>query len=151
MDKARRYKKVINELSHYFEGYNIGKIARMSMIASTLSNEFPDWIFCGFYRVKDRELLEIGPYQSSITPCGHIKFSKGVCGKSAREEKSIIVDNVNNFEDYISCDDQTISEIVVPVFSKNKLIAVLDIDGREEGQFDQTDKKYLKDIISYLK
>ena len=98
MDKARRYKKVINELSHYFEGYNIGKIARMSMIASTLSNEFPDWIFCGFYRVKDRELLEIGPYQSSITPCGHIKFSKGVCGKSAREEKSIIVDNVNNFE-----------------------------------------------------
>ena len=70
---------------------------------------------------------------------------------SAREGKSIIVDNVNNFDGYISCDDQTISEIVVPVFSKNKLIGVLDIDGHLESQFDHTDKKYLEKIVDYLK
>ena len=122
----------------------------MSIIASTLSNEFSEWIFCGFYRVASKDLLEIGPYQSSIVPCAHIKFSNGVCGKSAKEEKSVVVDNVNNFTGYISCDDKTVSEIVVPVLSENKLIAVLDIDGHLEGQFDQIDKKYLEQIVKYL-
>ena len=61
------------------------------------------------------------------------------------------MDNVNNFDGYISCDDQTISEIVLPVFSKNKLIGVLDIDGNLESQFDHTDKKYLEKIVDYLK
>ena len=151
MDKTIKYEKVIHDLSLYFKGYVIGRTAKMSIITSTLSNNFPKWIFCGFYRVVDEKLLEIGPYQSSIVPCGQIKFSNGVCGLSAREGKSIIVDNVNNFDGYISCDDQTISEIVVPVFSQNKLIGVLDIDGHLESQFDHTDKKYLEKIVAYLK
>ena len=151
MDKVLIYEKVINDLSHYFQGYAIDMTAKMSIIASTLSNKFPDWIFCGFYRVVDEKLLEIGPFQSSIVPCAQIKFSNGVCGMSARQGKSIIVDNVNNFDGYISCDDQTISEIVIPVFSKDKLIGVLDIDGRLESQFDLTDKKYLEKIVGYLK
>ncbi len=151
MDKSVKYKKVISNLSRYFQGYSISKVGRMSIIASTLSNEFSEWIFCGFYRVTSKELLEIGPYQSSIVPCGHIKFSNGVCGKSAREEKSIVVDNINNFKGYISCDDQTVSEIVVPVISRNELIAVLDIDGHLEGQFDQVDEKYLEQIVKFLK
>jgi len=84
-------------------------------------------------------------------PCGHIKFSNGVCGKSATDEKSVIVGNVDNFPGYISCDDQTISEIVIPVFSQNKLIGVLDIDGHLENQFDQADRKYLEKIVEFLK
>ena len=151
MDKSAKYQKVVNDLTHYFEGYTLGNIGKMSIIASTLSNAFIDWVFCGFYLVTKNQLLEIGPYQSSIVPCGHIKFSKGVCGKSAREEKTIIVDNVNDFSGYISCDDQTTSEIVIPVFAKELLIGVLDIDGHLEGQFDQTDKKYLEQIVGYLK
>ena len=151
MDKSPKYEKVVRDLSHYFEGYALSRTGRMSIIASTLSNAFTDWIFCGFYIVKEVGLLEIGPYQSSIVPCGHIKFSNGVCGKSATDEKSVIVGNVDNFSGYISCDDQTISEIVIPVFSKDILIGVLDIDGRLEGQFDQTDKKYLEEIVGYLK
>ena len=83
-------------------------------------------------------------------PCAHIEFSRGVCGKSAREEKTIIVENVNNFPGYISCDDKTVSEIVVPVFIKNKLIAVLDIDGEEAGQFDAVDLKYLEEIVGLI-
>ena len=60
MDKSTKYKKVISDLSRYFQGYTISKVGKMSIIASTLSNEFPEWIFCGFYRVISKELLEIG-------------------------------------------------------------------------------------------
>ena len=73
MDKSKKYLKTINDLAHYFEGYTLGNTGKMSIIASTLSNAFSDWIFCGFYLVTDKELLEIGPYQSSIVPCGHLQ------------------------------------------------------------------------------
>ena len=51
MDKSPKYEKVVSDLSHYFEGYALSRTGRMSIIASTLSNAFTDWIFCGFYIV----------------------------------------------------------------------------------------------------
>ena len=150
MDKTEKYIEALDRIGQYFSGYNIDCIGKMSIISSQLKIRFPHWIFCGFYRVNKEKSLEIGPYQGDIVPCAHIEFSRGVCGKSAREEKTVIVENVNNFRGYISCDDKTISEIVVPVFIKNKLIAVLDIDGAEAGQFDAVDQKYLEEIVGLI-
>jgi putative methionine-R-sulfoxide reductase with GAF domain len=38
----------------------------------------------------------------------------------------------------------------VPVTANNRLIAVLDIDGKDEGQFDATDQEYLESIVKFL-
>ena len=150
MDKTEKYVETLDDIGQYFSGYRLDNIGKMSIISSQLKIRFPHWIFCGFYRVNKEKILEIGPYQGDIVPCAHIEFSRGVCGKSAREEKTVIVENVNNFPGYISCDDKTISEIVVPVFIKNKLIAVLDIDGAEAGQFNAVDQKYLEEIVGLI-
>tara|TARA_Y100000748_G_scaffold235290_1_gene199279 strand:+ start:769 stop:1221 length:453 start_codon:yes stop_codon:yes gene_type:complete len=150
MDKSEKYIKALNDLDQYFSGYKLDGIGKMSIISSQLKTRFPHWIFCGFYRVNKEKLLEIGPYQGDIVPCAHIEFSRGVCGKSAREQKTIIVENVNNFPGYIACDDKTVSEIVVPVLSMSELIAVLDIDGAEAGQFDAVDQKYLEEIVGLI-
>ena len=127
--------------------YKIDEIGKMSFISSILMNEFQEWIFCGFYRAVDKELLEIGPYQGNIIPCGHIAFNRGVCGASARERKTIIVNDVSTFPGYISCDSETISEIVIPVIKNNELLAVLDIDGDTKSQFESTDQSYLEKIV----
>ena len=150
MDKTEKYKKIIHDADHYFDGYGIDMVGKMSIITSLLKNSFPDWVFCGFYRVVKEGLLEIGPYQGDIIPCAQINFSRGVCGKSASTNETIIVNNVKDFKGYISCDDITVSEIVVPVLSKNELIAVLDIDGEKASQFDAVDQKYLEEIVSLL-
>ena len=55
-----------------------------------------------------------------------------------------------NFSGYISCDDETVSEIVVPVVKNGELIAVLDVDGPNEGQFDSTDQKYLEKVVHLI-
>ena len=55
-----------------------------------------------------------------------------------------------NFPGYISCDDKTVSEIVIPVVKNGELLAVLDIDGAIEGQFDKIDQEYLEIIVSYI-
>jgi GAF domain-containing protein len=67
-----------------------------------------------------------------------------------KERKTIIVNDVSTFPGYISCDSETISEIVIPVIKKNKLLAVLDIDGDRISQFDLTDQSYLEKIVSLI-
>lgn len=45
-------------------------------------------------------------------------------------------------DNYIACDDETLSEIVVPVFDKDdktKVVAVLDVDSDKKSRFKQED------------
>lgn len=60
------------------------------------------------------------------------------------------VPDVEKFEGHIACSSLSKSEIVVPMFSKGEVIGVLDIDSDELNTLDETDKKYLEQIISIL-
>ena len=150
MDKAQRYIKILETAKAVVKDYPMGDIGKMAILSAVLKSEFSEWIFCGFYRVVKENMLEIGPYQGNILACGHIIFGQGVCGEAAIKNKTIIVDNVSSFPGYISCDDQTISEIVVPVFKNGILTAVLDIDGDQVQQFDSMDQKSLEELVKLI-
>ncbi|MDB9854386.1 GAF domain-containing protein, partial [Candidatus Marinimicrobia bacterium] len=66
-----------------------------------------------------------------------------VCGEVALKGDPIIVKDVSKYNNYISCDPDTKSEIVIPIFKNNKIISVLDIDSKVESDFDELDLKYL--------
>lgn len=48
--------------------------------------------------------------------CGFISMGKGVCGTAASVRKTQVIKDVKALENYIACDEETRSEIVVPVF-----------------------------------
>jgi L-methionine (R)-S-oxide reductase len=110
------------------------------------------FLWTGFYRVvKKDELLRVGPYQGSLG-CLEIQFGKGVCGKAAAERTTIIVDDVNDFPDHITCDARSRSEIVVPVFGRSgDLVAVLDIDSDELGAFSEADRLGLEEMVQWFR
>ena len=120
--------------------------AKMSLSASILAYQFENWIFCGFYVSDNKRNLEIGPYQGKVLPCTNIKYGAGVCGTSVLEQRTIIVNNVLEYANYISCDSDTKSEIVVPIYNKKKLVAVLDIDSNQLNDFNKIDKENLEKI-----
>jgi L-methionine (R)-S-oxide reductase len=114
-----------------------------------LRMNFPQMWFVGFYCVKpDGSGLQIGPYQGMVLACGTIAFGRGVCGVAAATGTTQIVDDVSAIENYIACDDDTKSEIVVPVFQgtgeDRKLFAVLDVDSDKIAAFDAVDKEKLE-------
>ena len=151
MIKEKKYKILINEIESILSTEpKLSFNAKLILISAVLYNKNSEWLFCGFYLVKKIDLLEIGPYQSSIFPCTYIKFNRGVCGVSASKKQPIIIDNVNEYPNYISCDDQTKSEIVIPLLKNDVLIGVLDIDSVKESNFDSTDLKYLTEIINLI-
>ena len=104
---------------------------------------FENWNFCGFYILNDNK-LEISFYKSDKIPCSPINMG-GVCGQSLNSRKIIIVPNVSKFHGHIECDPNSKSEITIPFLNY-----VLDIDSKELDDFDEIDKKYLKDIIEMI-
>lgn len=119
-------------------------IAKTANLSSLLFYGLPHVNFAGFYRYQNKELL-LGPFQGKIA-CVHIPLGRGVCGQAAAQKEVKIVANVNAFKDYIACDAAAKSEIVLPIFKKQKLWGVLDLDADQYNNFDQTDGKYLAEI-----
>ena len=151
MKKIDRYEKILMEFdSIIFGKLELSAQAKMSLLSALLYREFSHWTFCGFYITKNPDLLEIGPYQGSLLPCTHISIGRGVYGTSLKEKKTIIVNDVREYDNYISCDSETLSEIVIPIFRGDDIIAVLDIDSPIIKDFDQIDKTYLEKLSSMI-
>lgn len=116
---------------------------------SALLNYFLDEInWVGFY-LFDGEKLRLGPFQG-LPACTEINLGSGVCGTSAKERKTYVIDDVHSFPGHIACDSASNSEIVIPIIKNNTLIGVLDIDSPIKSRFDQEDKKYLEKVIDNL-
>ena len=146
-----KYITIIKTLKSVFNTPSpLSSQAKMYLSASILGSNFSNWNFCGFYMATRKHILEIGPYYGSMIPCTHIKYGKGVCGTAAEKRKTIIVNNVLSFNNYISCDSETKSEIVVPVFERKKLKAVLDVDSIKKDDFGNTDRTYLEKICKLI-
>ena len=110
MNKVDRYKKILMK----FDSIILGKLelsaqAKMSLLSALLYMEFSHWTFCGFYLIKNPDLLEIGPYHGNLIPCTHISIGRGVCGTCLKERETIIVNDVRKYDNYISCDSETLS------------------------------------------
>ena len=113
-------------------------IANMANVAAIIHETFNFW-WTGFYRVIDNELV-LGPFQGPIA-CTRIAYGRGVCGTAWKEKKTIVVEDVHQFPRHIACSSASKSEIVVPIFKNNQVVAVLDIDSEKLATFDNIDKE----------
>lgn len=102
----------------------------------------------GFYLVEGNELI-LGPFQGPVA-CTRIAYSKGVCGTSWAQRQTLIVDNVHEFEGHIACSPHSNSEIVVPLFNNNEVVAVLDLDHTEFSAYSETDGRLLEEMMQIL-
>ena len=124
-------------------------LSNLSNLTAALKQTFDKISWVGFY-LFDGQKLYLGPFQGKVA-CTELKLGKGVCGTAAFENKTMIVPDVNKFPGHIACDADSKSEIVVPIMRNGKLYGVLDLDSTEYCSFNEIDKKYLEEIINYLK
>lgn len=123
-------------------------LANLSNASALLWLLLDDINWAGFYLHKNGELV-LGPFQGKPA-CTHIQIGKGVCGTAAKELKTQIVRNVHDFPGHIACDSASSSEIVVPIVSQGKLVAVLDIDSPIYDRFNDEDGQYIQKFVDTL-
>lgn len=144
--KQERYKALLPQIAAVVQD-EPDLIANMANVASMLHETFHFW-WTGFYRVVGKDLV-LGPFQGPMA-CTRIQKGRGVCGTAWAKEQTQIVPDVERFPGHIACSSASRSEIVVPVWHNRKVIGVLDIDSTRLSTFDETDRRYLEQIVLLL-
>lgn len=154
--KEEVYRSLIPQIQGLLEG-ETDLVANLANVSAALKEQF-GWLWVGFYLVKpssfakateDKDELVLGPFQGPVA-CTRIKKGRGVCGSAWEQASTLIVPDVEKFPGHIACSSLSRSEIVIPMISNNEVVGVLDVDAAELGQFDETDKKYLEEVISLI-
>lgn len=142
ISKKEKYELLIPQIEALIQGEK-DLTANLGNIAAALHHTF-HWFWTGFYLVKDGQLV-LGPFQGPVA-CTRILFGRGVCGSAWKQEKSILVPDVNLFPGHIACSSQSVAEIVVPLIVNGVVVAVLDIDSEMFDILDDTDLYHLEKI-----
>lgn len=144
--KALRYEQLIPQLRALI-GHEPSLVANLANVAAALRQCF-GFFWVGFYLVEGNELV-LGPFQGEIA-CTRIAFGKGVCGTAWKEGRTVLVSDVDAFPGHIACSSASRSEIVVPIRSQTKVVAVLDVDSQELNDFTEADRIGLEHIGELL-
>lgn len=145
--KEDMYRELLPQLRALVET-ETNRIANLANIAAALKQTF-DFFWVGFYLVEGDELV-LGPFQGPIA-CTRIRLGRGVCGTAWKEERTLIVPDVEQFPGHIACSSDSKSEIVVPMMKEGKVVGVLDIDSDCLDSFDEVDARYLEEVCKYVR
>lgn len=145
--REETYRAILPQLKSVLEGED-DLIANLANTAAILRQAFR-FFWVGFYRMLDGELV-LGPFQGDLA-CTRIPLSKGVCGASAREQRVILVPDVEKFPGHIACSSLSKSEIVLPLVSNGRVELVLDVDSDKLDDFSDLDSLWLEKVVILLK
>ena len=127
-------------------------LKKLQYICKLLKDEVCHFDWVGFYFVdkeNEKELI-LGPFEGSPTEHTRIIFGQGVCGQVATKGITIIVQDVSQENNYLSCSHDVKSEIVVPIFKERKFIGEIDIDSHQKAPFTKEDTAFLENIAQKL-
>ncbi len=119
-------------------------ISLLSNTSAFVKQTIPGLNWCGFYLLKG-EALVLGPFQGK-TACTRIQLGHGVCGKSYQAQKVLNVPDVHRFTGHIACDEQTQSELVIPISG----IGVFDFDSALPDFFHPALEEFLLQVAQHL-
>ena len=144
--KTEQYQALVPQIKALLEG-EPDLIANLGNITAALKEQF-GWLWVGFYLVKGDELV-LAPFQGPVA-CTRIAKGKGVCGAAWEQGKTLVIPDVDAFPGHIACSSLSRSEVVIPVYHHDQVVGVLDVYSEELVKFDQTDAKYVGQIVKLL-
>ena len=117
-------------------------IANLANASAALWQAMEDINWAGFYLLEG-DTLVLGPFQGRPA-CIEIRPGRGVCGTAAATGRTQLVPDVHAFPGHIACDAASRSEVVVPIRSRGRIVAVLDVDSPLPGRFTEDDRAGLE-------
>jgi sigma-B regulation protein RsbU (phosphoserine phosphatase) len=79
-----------------------------------------------------------------------IKLSDGLCGAAARTKQPVLVRDVREDPRYLNLVPGTLSELVVPLISKDRVVGVFDLESSELGRFTEEHVEILTPLASQV-
>ncbi len=144
------YEILLKEIKLYLETSSSFEES-LKWICNLLKKRVEKYHWVGYYMNDEKnKRLVLKCFSGKPTSHKIIPYGKGVCGQVANEKKTIIVDDVESEENYISCNIDVKSEIVVPLFLNNIIMGQIDIDSNFPSAFNSHDELFLIEINSLV-
>lgn len=132
-----RVKEIINQ-------HNLDIYHRLSSVCELLQTKVSTYDWVGFYfKNGDKRELILKAFSGEPTEHTVIPFGKGICGQVAESNSNFVVDDVSFQDNYISCNINVRSEIVIPLFVNGLNIGQIDIDSHTKNAFSKEDEDFL--------
>ena len=124
---------------------------KLFKICDLIKNSIKKYDWVGFY-FSDliNKNLKLIAFSGSKTEHTIIPFGRGVCGQVANSNKPLIIPDVKSEKNYISCNINVKSEIVVPILIDNINIGQIDVDSNTINAFSNMDKIFLEEICELV-
>lgn len=119
----------------------------IAKVMQFLSQTRPKYHWVGVYVLVD-SMLHLGPYVGPVTDHTRIPVGRGVCGSAVAENRNKIIHDVRLLGNYLACNLETRSEIVVLIRddATGEVLGQIDVDGTEVGGFGRDDEVFLDSI-----
>lgn len=141
--KLENLKLIINEICATTDNFD----TLLFRICEVLKSEVKHYDWVGFYfKNGNKRELKLKAFAGLPTDHEIIPFGKGICGQVAESNQNFVVDDVNAQDNYISCNINVKSEIVIPLFYEKENIGQIDIDSNTLNAFTKEDE----DILTYV-
>ncbi len=124
--------------------------AALAEVCRFLQAEFAHYPWVGVYRLEGATLVLEAWQGAEATEHTRIPVARGICGQAARENRTVIVDDVTASPEYLACFLSTRSEIVVPVRDGGAVVGEIDIDGTKLKAFDASDRTFLERVAAKI-
>lgn len=110
-----------------------------------------DYHWVGIYVLKG-DTLHLGPYVGPPTDHERISVGHGVCGTAVAENKNQIISDVRQLTNYLACNLETRSEIVVLIrqSGSDKILGQIDVDGTRVEAFGKSEETFLTSVAALL-
>jgi L-methionine (R)-S-oxide reductase len=141
------HRQLLEEFSTYAKTAP-GTTRLMTHISQRLHDQLARYNWVGFYLIdkNDPTVLVVGPYVGSFSPNQRIPLDRGLCGAAATTRQTVVVNNVAADPRYLSGSEIVKSNLVVPIFAKNELVAELDIESYFTNTFTKEEQTFAEEI-----
>jgi L-methionine (R)-S-oxide reductase len=142
------------ELLQEFEEYALSADSVNSLMqhmSQRLHESMARYNWVGFYLMEGPafDTLVLGPYVGSFAPTLRIPLDQGLCGAAATAGKTVVVNKVATDSRYLGS-DLVKSNIVVPIFVNNRVVAELDIESYFADVFTPSEQKFTESCAAVV-
>lgn len=131
------------------EGHLSDALLRHAVKRIERSDSRFDWV--GVYLLdEEKDELWLHNYVGAPTEHARIPVGTGVCGTAVARKENMIVQDVSEVEDYLACNEDVQSEMVVLIRAGDDIFGQIDIDSSEKGIFTEEDEILLQGIADKL-
>ena len=148
--KMPAYEELLEEFEAYGRSAD-GVKSLMQHISQCLHEGTARYNWVGFYlmEVPTFKALMLGPHVGSFKPTLRIPLDKGLCGAAATSGETVVVNNVGADPRYLGS-DLVKSNIVAPIFVKNRVVAELCIESYFADTFTASEQKFIESCAALV-